>query len=128
MHVRDYIEAINTLLMKGADIEALLEKLTAVLQKKGHSRMYLHILKGLLNKLEQHSAMARAQVVIGRLSDADTLSKTITASLETLGTNGQPLIVVDETVIGGFKTTVGARTIDKTYKKQLLTVYRSLTD
>lgn len=129
MHVREYVDATYALLMDGADIHVLLQKLTATLERKGYSRMYLRILKGLHTKLEQHDTDSRARVVVGRQSDVDTLAKPIRESIETLGTAlATPHIEVDPTVIGGFRTTVGARTIDKTYKRQLLALYRSLTD
>ena len=127
MIVNDYSSALFELLAKGSQGDALLESLQSLLKKKGHERLYASILKDLLAKFEKDKQRNSIQVMVGREKDIPHLKESILEAMATLGTEKEFLSHVDTTLIGGFKIKSHDKVIDRSYKKQLLTIYRSLT-
>lgn len=127
MTVQDYSSALFDLLQSNGDSEALLDSFKAFLKKKGHEKLYAQILKDLLSKLQKNTDKNSIQVVVSREKDITNLEESISKSIATFGTTKEFSTLVDPTLIGGFKIIGHDKVIDHSYKKQLLTIYKSLT-
>lgn len=128
MRTKDYIKAVATLLSEGRDAERVLADLKSVLERRGHTKLYGAILKGVMQSFEAHASRDQATIVVERANDTAKHEASITAALELLGVKTEPKTLIDETIIGGFKVVTGAQSIDRSYKKQLVALYRALTD
>ncbi len=126
MIVQDYSSAIFDLLVKQRGDEAVFASLQSLLKKKGHEKLYPHILKDLLKKFEKNAKQTSTKVFVGREKDAQSLESSILKAVATLSTDTNFTTQVDPTLIGGFKVVGQDKVIDQSYKKQLLAVYRSL--
>ena len=126
MIVQDYSSAIFDLLVKQRGDEAVFASLQSLLKKKGHEKLYPHILKDLLKKFEKNAKQTSTKVFVRREKDAQSLESSILKAVATLSTDTNFTTQVDPTLIGGFKVVGQDKVIDQSYKKQLLAVYRSL--
>lgn len=127
MIVQDYSSALFELLQSNGDSEALLGTFRSLLKKKGHEKLYAQILKDLLNKFKKNTDKNSIQVVVSRVKDIKHLEESISKSIAAFGTTKEFSTLVDPTLIGGFKIIGQDKVIDHSYKKQLLTIYKSLT-
>lgn len=128
MRTKDYTKAVTALLLEGGDVERVLVELRSVLERRGHTKLYGSILKGVMQSFEAHASRDQATIVVERESDVTKHDTAIKAALELLGVKSVPKTHVDKTIIGGFKIVTGAQSIDRSYKKQLVALYRALTD
>lgn len=126
MIVHDYSSALFNILRDGGD-EKVFTSLKQLLAKKGHEKLYAQILKDLLKKFEKNSERSTVQVVVGRAGDEKKLEERIIQSITSLTKDKTYSTHIDPTLIGGFKIIGHDKVIDQSYKKQLLTIYRSLT-
>lgn len=126
MIVQDYSSAIFELLVKQGGDEAVFTSLQTLLKKKGHVKLYPHILKELLKKFEKNALQTSTKVFVGREKDIQNLESNILKAVATLSPEKNFTTHVDTTLIGGFKVVGKDKIIDQSYKKQLLAVYRSL--
>ncbi len=124
---KHYIKAMASLLTSGQSVDVVLAKLEALLKEKGHLSIHKDILEGLLVELSQETASSAAVVSIARESDAKKLENAIHHALLKLGDkNATMKLVVDETLIGGFKINHQGKAIDASYKNRLLELYRNI--
>ncbi len=128
MRANDYIEAVFKLLSEGQAIDLVIPKLQSALRRKGSEKLYPLILKGLLKRFEKEANSNTTIITVARQKDVAQLATDIKSALDTLNANGSFQTSVDETIIGGFKITQGGTVVDRTYKKQLVALYRSLID
>lgn len=126
MRARDYIQAVRQLLREGHDPEAVFHELKAVLARKGHEKLHAQILRGVAMQIEKDMQGTKAIVTLARTEDSTKEKHAIAAALETLGSTSDHETVIDPTIIGGFVLRQGGKMLDTSYKKQLLTLYRSL--
>lgn len=127
MIVQDYSSALFELLQEKDQGDAVLNSLQSLLKKKGHEKLYASILKDLLAKFEKDKQRNSIHVAVGREKDISQLKDSIYKAMATLGEEKEFLSHVDQTLIGGFTIKSRGKVIDHSYKKQLLTIYRSLT-
>jgi F0F1-type ATP synthase delta subunit len=125
MRVRDYSTGVLELILNGMSPETALEKLRAMLSSRGHERLYPKILRELLTEASRTASRNTATVTLARKDDARALHGDIESALHTLGVTEHD-IVIDETITGGFVVEAKEKRIDRSYKKSLLTLYRSL--
>ncbi len=125
MNVADYSTAVFELITEGRDEKTILDNLGRVLNSYGHTRLYPKILAELSQKLKKHEGKKGAMVTLARSADESVLKQEIKEALTKLGMT-EYVTKVDPTITGGFIAEGGERRIDASYKKTLLTLYRSL--
>jgi F0F1-type ATP synthase delta subunit len=125
MRVHDYSEAVRTLVREGFSLDAALDGLRTMLTTRGHSRLYPKILKELLTESIKDEVRDTATVTVARKGDAEAHEKEIKTHLTTLSQKHHT-VVVDESIVGGYIVEGTNARIDNSYKKRLLTLYRSL--
>lgn len=127
MLVHDYSSALFDLLTQKKRGDEIFVSLKSLLKKKGHEKLYTAILKDLSKKMTKSSEQGSVQVIVGRKKDIKDLEDSILKAISSLGSKYEYTTQVDPTIIGGFKIISKNKVIDQSYKKQLLTIYRSLT-
>ncbi len=125
MRVNDYSQAVRALVREGTSPDAALMGLRTMLTARGHLRLYPKILKELLTEVTKDSANETATVTVARAGDEITHKKEITEQLTLLGQN-EHTTIIDESIVGGYIIEGTNSRIDNSYKKRLLTLYRSL--
>jgi len=123
----DYTEATYQCIEDGMSTGDALEKLRALLEKRGHESLYPGILRTLLRFVEVREVKDMPVVTIANESSHSTLKKEITEALKALGTEDAPNIVCDERLVGGFHVRYQDKAVDNSYKQRLLTLYRNIT-
>lgn len=127
MKKQDYIKAALVLIAEGYDPDALLTKLKALLEKKGHTGLYPQILKGLHTALEQKSVAAVPVVRVAHDADTQKHAEKVKAALAQLGAAETFTTHTDDSLIGGFVVEHNHKIIDNSYKRQLVSLYREVT-
>lgn len=122
-----YVTAFTESILAGTPVEAALVNLRAVLQKRGHERLWSQIIKLSARQLEAKLARVTPQLMVAR---ADSVSEAaIKEALLALGAAADTphQTRVDETLIGGFVLRVRGQLLDKSYKRALITLYENIT-
>ena len=122
----NYITAVLEELRMGSDPERILRGLKTALQKRGHDRLYAAILRGVVRVLESDSTETTVVTVVDQAA-FEKQKNVIMDTLASLGTNDQPKVVQDSTIVGGFIAEAANKRLDKSYKAKLVSLYRSLT-
>jgi F0F1-type ATP synthase delta subunit len=125
MRVRDYSEAVLGLVKDGMSVDAALQGLHTMLDARGHARLLPKILRDLLIVSAKETAHESAVVTVARKEDEAKFKKEIDTHLETLKVSLHD-VHIDENIVGGFTIDAHEKRIDQSYKKRLLTLYRSL--
>ncbi len=125
MNVRDYSTAAFELLIEGKDEKSILENLERVLKDHGHERLYPKILGDLAQRLKKQEEKKGATVTLARTGDEALLKDQIKDALTKLNVTDY-ITKIDPSITGGFIAQGGEKRIDASYKKTLLTLYRSL--
>lgn len=121
-----YITAIVDTLLTTKDVETVLKNAMALLSKKGHTRLWPAVLRGVVREFEKRSVEAVPQVTVAKESAEQ--SEALKLALASLGaTAAPPKTVVDSTLIGGFLVQYQDRMIDASYKRALTDLYRKIT-
>lgn len=124
---KHYIKAVTQLLQDGSTVDSVLANLKSVLAEKGYKGMYEEVLRGVLVSLEEDTNANTAKVYVANQADAKKLEAAIEASLEKLEAQSKTTqIIVDPTLIGGYIAVNNGRSINKSYKEQLVTLYRNI--
>ncbi len=124
----DYTTAVFSLLEEGKDCDALLTSLKEQLKRKGHQKLLPAILKGLVREIEHRDHAQIPDVRVARADDAVTHKARITDLLKQLTDVTEYTVTVDDTLIGGVVVEHNNTIIDASHKKQLLSLYQSLTN
>jgi F0F1-type ATP synthase delta subunit len=119
-----YVQALIKSILGGTASEVALDNLKATLVAKGHLRLWSQILRATLRELSVKLKADAPQVAVAKAGSVsnDVLKKAVL----TLGSNIEPTVIVDETLIGGFTVRVKGAVIDASYKRQLLALYRGI--
>jgi F0F1-type ATP synthase delta subunit len=126
MHVRDYAHAAYQVINSGHGVDETLTKLKSVMQTRGSARLYPRVLKELVALLEKHVHRTVTTVTVARVKDISRHDLDIEKALMSLEAAKEYTTVVDPTIVGGFKISKYDRVIDSTYKRRLVTLYRSI--
>ncbi len=122
----NYITAVLEELQAGKDTAEVLKGLQQTLESKGHNRLYGAILRGVLRVLEARGTSVATVTVVNEAS-YEKQKDAITAALNELGVVGNPEVITDATIIGGFIAEGENKRLDKSYKSRLVSLYRNLT-
>ncbi len=125
MRVTDYATAVLELIEHGMSEDAALTGLSRVLHEREHDRLYPKILRTLRVEVEQHLKQSAVVVTVARESDLLLLNNSIENAVTQLSGNTFETRI-DSTISGGFIVDSSERRLDASYKKRLLTLYRSL--
>lgn len=124
---REYAAAVQSLLESGVDVERVVQGLMRTLTQKGHRRL----LPGILRALEVYEAermrTATATLTVARDEDAARFKDEIAATAHELGASAPYDTEVDERIIGGYIFRSGTHELDASYRRSLLSLYRSIT-
>ncbi len=123
---KQYIQAALEMIASGKAPEAVLAGLAKTLEAKGHMRLHASVLQGVLRILETQKTKTTAIVTIASEKAGVEHAKAIKEALSELSTEFVPETKIDETIIGGFTAEFNNVLIDKSYKAQLVSLYRKL--
>lgn len=124
---KDYTKALIESILAGTPIEKALSSLKSLLKRRGHERLLAQILRATLRELVVAERQVAASVSVAA---ADTVAnETIAKALVTLGATDSTSYrtTVDKTLVGGFTARVGGMLLDKSYKRSLINLYRTIT-
>lgn len=121
-----YATALVDLMEGGMTPEKALAHLDKVLARRGHEKLRKRILRATERMLARRSEFQVPTAYVANAETATHERRAISAALETLGADGPHHTEVDETLIGGFRIVAGGRELDRSYKRQLLTLYRRI--
>lgn len=119
-----YTTALLDLLATTADAEAVLKGFKDTLTKRGHEQLYGPVLRRVLTRLK--AARPTTMVVVASETAYEAQKAAITKALTDLGGN-EPVVVVDDTIVGGFIAEHNHTRLDASFKTKLVSLYRSLT-
>jgi F0F1-type ATP synthase delta subunit len=129
MKARQYAEAIflATRNANDAEIDLVAERVSTLLQKKGHTALLPAILRE-LEKIEQkRGVLDEVLVRVSKESDVAVFQNKINADVQQLQATQLPIrVVVDDTLVGGYEVRAHGKRLDRTYKRSLLTLYTNL--
>ncbi len=106
--------------------DTLVRGLIETLRSRGH----LRLVPGILRLLEADRASEREETLLtlARTGDRERLAKDIAKAATELGVSAEVAAVrTDETLVGGFTLSSGNRLLDRSYKRALVDLYRTLT-
>jgi F0F1-type ATP synthase delta subunit len=122
-----YIQAALELLKEGKDINDVLTGLKRILRTRGYMKLYRGVLLDLLEALSEKSSDDIAVVTVARESDLELLKLDIKSELKEINRDGYYRNVIDESLIGSTVVTDGDLLRDRSYKRRLTDMYRSVT-
>lgn len=121
-----YARAIHTALVNGLTIDQALTGLQKTLARHGHESLYGSVLREVLALVQDAERKKTATIVLAKALDEKTYTQHIEAFMAEARAS-EKVIVIDESIIGGFiaKTTTVKR--NQSYKESLIQIYRSVT-
>lgn len=122
-----YTQAVIEMIKSGAEPEAVLRGLDALLAHKGHERLKASVLASVARVLEARSANDTPTVFVKDEADAEKHKAAIAAALARLGASEAPRTIIDSTLVGGFVAKVHNNITDASYKTALINLYRNIT-
>jgi F0F1-type ATP synthase delta subunit len=128
MHIKEYIQAAHETITDGVALDVVLKNLQESLKRRGLSKIYPRVLKGLIEKLERAEASTTPKVVVARAGDTERYASAIATAVAQIAPQTTYDTYVDETIIGGFIVTGKGKRIDHSYKSTLLDTYHRLVD
>ena len=121
-----YVQAIAELIATGREVDFVLSRSKTVMEKRGHGRLYLEVLKGVVQELEKQSATNTTKIIVANQKDASSAEVAKALSLIDCAKE-KPAVKVDETIIGGVIAVKGHTHIDMSYKDALRKLYQAIT-
>lgn len=121
-----YTQALLDLLTPDADASAVIKGFKETLKERGHERLFETVLKNVLRVLE--AERPSTVVTVANQKDVEKYAAEIKAALSELSAGDQePLVKVDDTIIGGYLVENNRRRFDASFKSKLVDLYRSIT-
>ena len=115
------------MLQADVDPDEVLAGLHKTMSAKGHMRLYVAVLRGVLRILNTKSDTDSATVYIAKESDIKVLTNTIESAFKELDAENEYTTKVDTTLIGGFIIKSNNTILDRCYKTALTKLYRAAT-
>ncbi len=128
MYIKDYVEATYATLVKQPGTNTALASLQRYLSKRGLTKLYPAILRGLAEKIRRKQVSTLPVVMVAREADLKRHEIEIVQALSKLTSGGEHEVRIDKTMIGGFVIKNRDTRIDRSYKNTLLHAYHRLTD
>ncbi len=126
MRARDYTHAVLELIHEGMNVDEAFRGLTYTLIQRGHRSLFPAILRELERNAEKIALKETATLTLAKKDDETKLKTEIGEALALLNATSHT-VRTDPTITGGFILEGNEKRIDESYKKKLLTLYRSLT-
>lgn len=123
---KQYVQAVLESLQSGKDVADVLKGLSVILQKRGHERLHASVLREVLRVLSSDNEVSGTRVIVARESDARKFKSEIEKELTALQFDPHYEVSVRDNLVGGYIIEHESTIIDASYKKKLLTLYRSL--
>lgn len=128
MKLSHYITATEALLREGQEVERIISHLTRALNVRGHQALLPRILRGLVQAFERRGREQQATIAVACADDVPHLRTLINSAKEAMGAARAPETVhVDTTLIGGARVSYQGRMLDRTDKRALLELARSVS-
>lgn len=100
-----------------------------IVRERGHARLLPEILRDLTHLARVRTRHHTVTVRVASQNDEARHDARIAADIATLECIHLPRTVIeDESIIGGYEVRYGSRCIDRTYKRTLHALYRTLTN
>lgn len=125
MLAHDYAIAIANEITGGKELPAVLSSLDRVLARKGHEKLRPRIL-GELARIFERRGTEEAVVIVGSEEDLKKLQDEIADAKKELGIEKGVETTVDASLIGGYVLRTKEQQIDRSYKRALINLYRSI--
>ncbi len=121
-----YVTALVERILAGESVESALSNLRALMEKRGHFRLFSQVLKAAVRELEVKLRRVVPQVTLAKAGGVSEV--TIAAALTELGAVADAYdVTVDQSLVGGFSVRVRGRLLDKSYKRVLVQLYERIT-
>lgn len=126
--VKEYTQSVFELLKAGEKPEQVFKGLKKVLETRGHERLHAHILRALARRFGAGTYAAAPAVTLANLDDKKKYAAAVADALKELGADQTDAVFnEDKTIVGGFIAFNEHRSIDASYKSQLLNWYHLAT-
>ena len=119
-----YTKAATELLLSGVAVEEVLKNTRAVMERRGHSSLYLGVLQDLMVALETAEKSNRAKLTLaseGDVASAAAALKELSVDTDNVETK------IDPTIIGGAVVQYKNMSIDSSFKTTLAKLYKNIT-
>jgi F0F1-type ATP synthase delta subunit len=126
MKARDYSIAVSHLLTTSNSTDDVLQRLKTLLSEHKRTKLYPAIMRDVIKQLKKRDQDLKTRLIVARESDTIRHQRTIVEAEKLLGTSHSNIEVYSH-ITGGFILETKYARIDASYKKRLLTIYRSLT-
>ena len=115
------------MLLAGKNPAEVFRGLVVILEKRGHQSLLSGILAGVLRHVEAARPAGQASLTVASEASVSELKSAIESALKTLNATEKPTVIIDQSIIGGFIATTDTESIDASYKRKLIDLYRSIT-
>jgi F0F1-type ATP synthase delta subunit len=124
----NYVQAMVSLLTEGQKPDVVVAGLVRTLEARGHSRLLRSILTETVRTLEVREISTRPKLVVAREEHTTKEANAIKSALLKLKEESEPLVSIDDTIIGGFIVESNHIRLDHSYKTSLINLYRNITN
>lgn len=126
MHKDEYAHALMMALEGVDEKEATkrAERFAALLRRSGHIRLLPKILATYERMTAERAQKEGIVVSVAKEGDAHTYASEIKKVAAEMGAGNEALIIrTDETLVGGYKVKTRDKSIDRSFKRALTTIY-----
>ncbi len=126
MQLKDYVHTTATTLSSEEHADHAIEALKKYLKRRGHSKFYPSILKGIQRELLEQTARNATKIILARSEDMTQFESEIMEILKAHNLSTTYTVAVDPTIIGGYIVRGKHTKVDHSYKMALFKKYQSL--
>ncbi len=122
-----YVTALTESILAGLSVEQALMNVKAVMQRKGHLRLWSQVLRATKRVLESRLISVLPQVTVAK--ERLVNQELIKSALIKLGAAEVKdySVAVDSSLVGGFVARYKGQLLDTSYKQALLKLYRTVS-
>ncbi len=124
-----YAQALWKILSGGTEAKKAVASLRDTLVLHGREALLPRIAKAFARLAQAESQKHSVILSVAREKDARRAEHEIKDALKAMGANASAVtVLVDDTLIGGWKLQSGQHLLDRSFKKQLVTIYQRATN
>jgi F0F1-type ATP synthase delta subunit len=97
------------------------------MEARGHQQLLPRVLRAVIRERSASRAI-RTVVRVNDEASYQALKQEIVSTLTELQATEEPAVIIDSTLIGGYQVEANAIRVDASYKQQLRSLYRSITN
>ena len=120
-----YTTAVLDLLKRGVDPSKVFRGLQTTLQARGHGKLYARIIRQVARRLP-HALRPSVKLTVAREADVAHYEEAIQAAMRSLNATEQPIVVIDDALIGGFIAESADQRVDQSHHRKLRSLYQSV--